>query len=92
MTAVTMAGEVLARGVGHQGGWIFFPFFWLLLGLLIFTLIRAGRGWHHGQSAQSVLAERYARGEIAEAEYRERLNVLKRSRRRPGPGGGSEAG
>ena len=85
MTAVTLASEVLARGAGQPGGWIFFPFFWLLLGLLIFALIRGRReGWHQGQSAVSVLAERYARGEIPEAEYRERLNVLKASRRRPG--------
>jgi uncharacterized membrane protein len=36
------------------------------------------RWWHKGPSrrAQAVLAERYARGEIDEAEYRERKTVL----------------
>ncbi|CAN5630838.1 hypothetical protein BH20ACT23_BH20ACT23_01670 [soil metagenome] len=86
MTVMTMAGEVLANsgGWGPGGWWVVFPLFWLLLwGGLIFAFIRGRRNWgrsHQGQSAQDVLAERYARGEIAEEEYRERLSVLKGSR------------
>ncbi|MGH2775352.1 MAG: SHOCT domain-containing protein [Actinomycetota bacterium] len=86
MAVMTMAGEVLANGAdwGPGGWWPIFPLLWLLvLGVVIFVLVRGRRGgdrWHHGQSAEGVLAERYARGEIAEEEYRERLEVLKGSR------------
>jgi putative membrane protein len=87
MAVITMAADVLAGGPGWgPGGWWFvFPLFWLLFwGVVIFTLFRARRGpwgrWHEGRSAQDVLAERYARGEIAEDEYRDRLNVLKGSK------------
>lgn len=60
--------------------WPIFPLFWVLvLGFVIFAVFRARRGgrWHHGPSAEDVLAERYARGEISVEEYRERLSVLK---------------
>ena len=83
---MTMAGELLANsaGWGPGGWWFIFPLFWLLLfGGVIFMLVRGRRGrdqWHQSQSAEGVLAERYARGEIAEEEYRERLEVLKGSR------------
>ena len=83
MVVITMAGEMLANGAnwGPGGWWPIFPLFWLLLwGVVIFALVRGRRGWgrwHQGQSAEDVLAERYARGEIAEEEYRERLTVLK---------------
>lgn len=41
---------------------------------------RRGRGpWHHARSSEGVPKERYARGEITEEEYRERLNVLRSS-------------
>ncbi|MGH8983878.1 MAG: SHOCT domain-containing protein [Acidimicrobiia bacterium] len=49
-----------------------------LVGRLVFILWRR-RGWRRAPSAsgESVLAERYARGEITDVEYRERLAVLK---------------
>jgi putative membrane protein len=81
--AVMVAAEVLANHAhGGPGGWWFiFPLFWVLFwGVVIFAFFRArgrwGR-WHAGQSGEGVLAERYARGEINEQEYRERLSVLK---------------
>ncbi len=75
------AAEMLANH-GHAGGWWpIFPLFWLLLwGVVIFALFRSKRGlarWRGGPSAESVLGERYARGEINENEYRDRLKVLK---------------
>jgi putative membrane protein len=79
--ALTLANHAHEWGPG--GWWPVFPLFWLLLwGVLIFALFRfRGRwGWRHGASAESVLAERYARGEISEDEYKERLNVLKSTR------------
>jgi putative membrane protein len=62
----------------HDGRW--FPLFPLLfLGLwiaVVVTFVRRRRHWHH-QSGESVLAERYARGEIDESEYRDRRAVLR---------------
>jgi putative membrane protein len=80
-----VAAEVLANHAhGGPGGWWFiFPLFWVLFwGVVIFAFFRARRWgrWHAGQSGEGVLAERYARGEINEQEYRERLSVLKGTR------------
>ncbi len=68
---------------GHAGGWwpvfpIGFALFWLLVLGAAFYLWqrRTGDG-----GAKGVLAERYARGEIDEEEYRERLGVLSASLR-----------
>jgi putative membrane protein len=58
----------------------------------------AGPGPGHGpgaQSAERVLAERYARGEISEEEYRNRLEVLRQTgfaAGDTGPGGTGPAG
>lgn len=81
---LTLATEVLAEGAewGPGGWWPIFPILWFLfLGFLIFAVFRFRRGgpprWYGSHSAEGVLAERYARGEISEDEYRERLTVLK---------------
>ena len=64
-------------------GWIpvlpVVPLFVIGLWVLLFTLV-IRRRWRMapGQSAESVLAERFARGEIDEAEYRKRRTVLRR--------------
>ena len=60
------------------GPFWFFPIFWfLVIGLLIFTFKR--RRWQHqGQaSAEGVLRERFAPGEIDDTEYRQRLEILR---------------
>jgi putative membrane protein len=86
MEVMSFAADVLANHAhGGPGGWWFiFPLFWILLwGTVIFFVFRARRGWgrwHSGQSGENVLAERYARGEITEQEYRERQSVLKETR------------
>jgi putative membrane protein len=83
LTAMTMAGGVLAHGPGYGDGgwWLIFPFFWLLfLGFVIFSVFRfrrRGGPWGPRQTGEGVLGERYARGEINEDEYRQRLKVLK---------------
>ncbi|MGH2735655.1 MAG: SHOCT domain-containing protein [Actinomycetota bacterium] len=80
---VTTAAMTLANHAQHWGDggwWPIFPIFWILFwAVLVFAFFRfrRGAGWHHGVSAESVLAERYARGEISVEEYRERLTVLK---------------
>jgi putative membrane protein len=82
MNAMTLTAD----GPWHEGHapgwWVLFPIgfglFWLLvLGGGFFLLSRRVRWRGHG--AESVLAERYARGEIDEDEYRERLAVLRHS-------------
>jgi putative membrane protein len=78
---LTMAAEIAANGDWGPGPWWpIFPLFWVLFwGVLIFAVFRFRRSgrWHQGHSAENVLAERYARGEISVEEYRERLSVLK---------------
>ena len=73
MTALLLATHL------HHGHW--FPLFPLLfLGLWIAAFVFISRRWRghwHGPSGESVLAERYARGEITEAEYLERRAVLR---------------
>ncbi|WP_284977638.1 SHOCT domain-containing protein [Arthrobacter sp. fls2-241-R2A-200] len=60
---------------------LLFPLFWILvIGTLIFVGRRTWRRNHHWagtQGAESVLRERYARGEIDETEFRQRLEVLR---------------
>ncbi len=80
-----------AHPVGWGWGWgpgpwfLVIPLFWLgVIALFIAFGARRRRaywaegGWgpHGGQGARGVLAERFARGEIDETEYRARLEVL----------------
>jgi putative membrane protein len=70
--------------LAHAGWGPRFGFLWIVLiwGAVAFFFWRR-RGWWRGPSAsgEAVLEERYARGEITEDEYRERLRVLKESGR-----------
>jgi putative membrane protein len=67
-------------GSGWGGGpwFLFFPLIWIALLVGAFFLFRRGRDRWQTHSAEEVLAERYARGEISVDEYRQRLNVLQR--------------
>lgn len=63
----------------HDGAW--FPFFPLLfIAVVVFAVVMFTRRWRHSQhqSGFAVLADRFARGEIDEAEYRERRAALRR--------------
>jgi putative membrane protein len=66
--------------VNGGGPWfLLFPLFWFLVLFTAFWLFRRrGGGWHRTSSAEEVLGERYARGEITAEEYRQRLGVLQR--------------
>jgi putative membrane protein len=76
-----VATELASHDWGPGGWWPIFPLFWILFwGLIVFAFFRFRGRWHRGQSAEDVLAERYARGEIPVEEYRERLEVLKKTR------------
>jgi putative membrane protein len=75
MEALTMAA---GWGPGPGPWWPIFPIFWVVFwGALIFAVFRFRGRWQRGHSAEDVLAERYARGEITVEDYRERLRVLK---------------
>ncbi len=77
MTALLLAYH---HGPGHDGWFPFFPVVALsFLGLCIAVFLLVGRRWPRSdrRSGDSVLAERYARGEIDEPEYRRRHSVLR---------------
>lgn len=59
------------------GPWfLVFPLLWLAVIVTVAFLVRR-RGRWHTPSGEGVLAERFARGEISEDEYRQRLAVLR---------------
>lgn len=79
-------GQTMWYGNGHMVGmhWGWWIFWLLVLALLVTFVIRAkdGRGTPSGpasRSAEDVLKERFAKGEIAEDEYQERLRILRES-------------
>ncbi|WP_332601548.1 SHOCT domain-containing protein [Arthrobacter sp. S2(2024)] len=83
--AAQLPADVVVHGPGD--GFVFWPFFlliplfwFLVIGFFIFfgrRMWRRNHYWAATQGAESVLRERYARGEIDETEYRQRLEVLR---------------
>jgi putative membrane protein len=76
---------------GGPGLWVVFPLFWVLFwGAMIFFAVRTRRrGWNPWAAspaatstgtAEAILAERFARGELTDDEYYQRLSVLKEGR------------
>ncbi|WP_298460990.1 SHOCT domain-containing protein [uncultured Cellulomonas sp.] len=80
---------------GGPGWWVVFPILWFLLVATVVVVVArrwrrapwgagaAGAGSGRTGSARAVLSERFARGEIDEAEYRTRLEVLLATEDRP---------
>jgi putative membrane protein len=78
-------GGVLTSLLASPDGWgdgrgpwfLVFPLFWLII-LLLAAVWLGRRGGPRRQPSigRSVLAERYARGDISADEYRERCSVL----------------
>jgi putative membrane protein len=69
---------------GTNWGFLFFPIIWIFVSVLIMLLFW---GWHKGDrytrpennnSAENILADRFAKGEIDEKEYEKRLEILKK--------------
>jgi putative membrane protein len=70
---------VLAFGHAWGAGpwFLVFPLFWLTVVVVLAIVFRRRRRGHaYDGSGEALLAERYARGEITEEEYRQRLSVL----------------
>ena len=88
-----MLSSLLSHPAGYGWGWgpgpwfLLVPLFWFGLIALLFAFgaRRRRRYWgawdgpRDAGGARAVLAERYARGEIDETEYRARLEVLLRT-------------
>lgn len=76
---VAMISGLLVVAWMHSGVHFFWPGW--LLAFLIFRLVIHGRrshgSWRSAASAESVLAQRYARGEIDEQEYRRSVGILR---------------
>ncbi len=90
ITTIGQAAAQAPAAVVMHGPWgdgtywpffLLFPLFWILVILLfIFVARRTWRRnhyWAASQGAEGVLRERYARGEIDETEFRQRLEVLR---------------
>ncbi|KRB37668.1 UNVERIFIED_CONTAM: hypothetical protein OHV15_04030 [Microbacterium sp. SLM126] len=93
MSATLATALVATHFVGPWGfGWWFvlIPLFWILVFVLIFAIF--GRRWRRAaaengygpygrrspaRQAETTLAERFAKGDIDETEYRARLEVLR---------------
>ncbi len=84
-----MESAILLASHSHEfgaagGWWPIFPLLWFALivgGFFFFgSRMRRGAQQHPFRSGEAVLAERYARGEVTEEEYRERLAVLRQRR------------
>ena len=75
-----MGSIALHAGWDGPGPWIGLVWLVILAGVVTLIVFRARRGGFgprgHG-SAEAVLAERYARGQITEDEYRRSRAVLK---------------
>ena len=64
---------------GPGGPWfLLVPLFWIAVVIAIIAIARRRGGpWQRHHGAEGVLRERYARGEVTEQEFRERLQVLR---------------
>ena len=79
---------VVQTGSDHWDGpgpwWPLFPLLWLFIVAGVVTMFvitgRRNRQRAGARAGESRLAERFAAGEIAEEEYRHRLDVLKEKR------------
>jgi putative membrane protein len=57
-------------GFGYLG-WILMVLFWVGIIWLIVWLINQGKKGHSGKTADEILKERYAKGEISKKEFDE---------------------
>jgi putative membrane protein len=89
LTALAAAPWFPGPGVGFPFFFVF-PLIWLILLIVVVVLIARGarRRWETyggpafgpNRSPEATVAERFAKGEIDEVEYRARLEVLRANR------------
>ncbi|WP_431277175.1 SHOCT domain-containing protein [Leifsonia poae] len=100
LAATTVAAHWVGPwGAGFGFLFLLIPLFWITVFVLIFTfagrrwrraaMARDGYGYGYGprsasRSAESTLAERFAKGDIDEVEYRARLEVIRANRENQG--------
>lgn len=77
-----MCGCAMSGGGFGVFGWLLGTVFMLgFWGLVIWGVLYAIRNWGGGGwSAERELARRYARGDVADDEYRQRLTTLREGR------------
>jgi putative membrane protein len=81
MEVLAMEGTLLAVTGWHGGPWfLVFPLFWIALLVGAWFLFRRRDDRGRTQSAEEILGERYARGEISAEEFSQRRAVLRRKR------------
>ncbi len=81
--SATLATALVATHLAGPWVWgpwfLLIPLFWITLFVILFLVF--GRRWRRRNSpsrqAEVTLAERYAKGDIDETEYRARLEVLR---------------
>ncbi|GAA4924852.1 putative membrane protein [Stackebrandtia albiflava] len=79
----TVAHTILANGPHEYGfapgpWFLLVPLFWAAVIVTVIVLVkRRGAQWRRHHGAEGVLRERFARGEVTEEEYRQRLEVLR---------------
>ncbi len=82
ISTITSTATVLASDHWHHHGWFpwfpLVPLFFVGVWIFLFAFVFRRRWRTGGPSAEAVLAERYARGEIDEPEFTERRAVLRR--------------
>lgn len=84
MTLFTQAEALTLLADHYDGGWHPWPFFWifpLLFWLTFLVLIFLARNRFRRHTGIGLLRDAFARGEITEAQYRERLAVLRETGR-----------
>lgn len=81
-TTAQLGAHAGPGGPGGFGWWFIFPLLWIGLIVLFVVGRRRGHRTDHRRAAEGVLRERYARGEIDETEFRQRLEVLHGAERR----------
>ena len=72
-------------GMGFGGGWIFMILFWGLVIVGIYFLLKSLLGYGssaetNSETAQEVLEKRFAKGEISKEEFKDALEVLRKSK------------
>lgn len=83
LTDTVLAETILANGP-HAAGFapgpwfLLVPLFWAAVIVTIVVLFkRRGAHWRRESGAEGVLRERFARGDVTEEEFRQRLEVLR---------------